>query len=83
MVVTGEKIILKRFSPLRQNILFPSTLSSLYFLLRVYVRVYALARNVPYILHAVCCTLHVYCVQYVIDMVIVNGDCTVPYSSLQ
>ena len=72
MVVTGEKIILKRISPIRQNVLPALTLLSLYFLLRVYP--YALVRNVPSILHRVCCVLHVYCVQYGTDMVIVNGD---------
>jgi len=58
MVVTGQKIILKRISPLRHNILPALTLSNLYFLLRVYTYSYALVRNVPFILHTVCYMLH-------------------------
>jgi hypothetical protein len=52
MVVTGEKIILKMISPLRQNVLPALTLSSLYFLLRVKTNV--LVRNVPYTVHTAC-----------------------------
>ena len=74
MVVTGENIILKRISPIRQNVLPALTLLSLYFLLRVYP--YALVRNVPSILHRVHSMLYAACVllQYGTDMVIVNGD---------
>lgn len=55
--MTGEKIILKRISSLRNNILPALTFSSLYFLLRVYT--YALEINVPYVLRTVYCRLHV------------------------